>query len=97
MVETGALTGALNWYRAMPLTPPRDTTGPVSVPTLMVWSDGDAAIKEKGVRDCGHYVTGDYRLEILRGVSHWLPEHAPDRVADLILEWASAHPIAVSA
>jgi pimeloyl-ACP methyl ester carboxylesterase len=96
MAQASAFTGALNWYRAMALTPPRDSPGLVSVPTQMVWSDGDAAVKEKGVRDCGDYVTGDYRLEILRGVSHWLPDQCPDRVADLILEWASAHPIAVT-
>ena len=96
MVQAGATTAALNWYRAMALTPPRDTPGLVSVPTQMVWSDGDTAVKEKGVRHCGDYVTGDYRLVILRGESHWLPDECPDRVADLILEWASAHPITVS-
>ncbi len=96
MVQAGAITGALNWYRAMPLTPPRETAALVSVPTQMVWSDGDAAVKEKGVRDCARYVTGDYRLEILRGVSHWIPDQCPDRVADLILELASAHPIAAT-
>ena len=66
------------------------------MPTQMVWSDGDTAVKEKGVRYCGDYVTGDYRLEILLGVSHWLPDQCADRVADLFLEWASAHPIAVT-
>ena len=50
MVQAGATTGALNWYRAMALTPPRETPGLVSVPTQMVWSDGDTAVKEKGVR-----------------------------------------------
>ena len=96
MMQAGAITGALNWYRAMALTPPRETPGLISVPTQMVWSDGDTAVKEKGVRYCGDYVTGDYRLEILLGVSHWLPDQCADRVADLFLEWASAHPIAVT-
>jgi pimeloyl-ACP methyl ester carboxylesterase len=31
-------------------------------------------------------VTGPYRLEILPGVSHWIPEEAPDQVASMLLE-----------
>lgn len=93
MVETGALTGALNWYRAIPVTPPNRAPGRVSVPTLFVWSDGDTAIKEKSVRDCANYVTGEYRLEVINGVTHWMPDECPDRVADLLLEWLGAHPI----
>lgn len=91
MVETGALTGALNWYRALPLTPPSRGAGRVRVPTMMIWSDGDTAIQEPGVRDCADYVTGEYRLEILRGVTHWIPDECPDRAAELLLEWFAAH------
>ena len=31
-------------------------------------------------------------VEILTGVSHWLPEEQPDTVAGLLLEWFAAHP-----
>ena len=41
-VEPGALTAALNWYRAMSRAA-WPATGPVTVPTTYVWSDGDAA------------------------------------------------------
>ncbi len=91
MVGTGALTGALNWYRALP--DPRDGPGRVSVPTMLIWSDGDTACLEKGVRGSAGYVTADYRLEVLHGVTHWMPDECPDRVADLLLEWLAAHPI----
>jgi len=93
MVATGALTPALNWYRALPLNVLSGGPGKVSVPTLMVWSDGDGAIMEKGVRDCARYVTGEYRLEVLRGVTHWIPEEKPDRTAELLLDWFRAHPV----
>ena len=93
MTETGALTGGLNWYRAILVTPPSQAPGRVSVPTMFIWSDGDDAIKEKGVRDCANYVTGEYRLEIFNGVSHWMPDECPDRVADLLLDWTRSHPI----
>ena len=50
MAEPGALTAALNWYRAIPLSLSRDTDKKVTVPTMYVWSDGDTALREKGAR-----------------------------------------------
>ena len=45
IVEYGALPGALNWYRAMPFTHQRDLQDKVAVPTTLLWSDGDIAVK----------------------------------------------------
>ena len=50
MAEPGALTAALNWYRAVPLSDLRDAGKKVTVPTMFVWSDGDIALLEKGAR-----------------------------------------------
>lgn len=93
MAEPGALTAALNWYRAMFLS----TSNPrarrkITVPTLYVWSDRDIAITEKPARETANYVAGPYRFETLHGASHWLPEEKADEVADLLLEWFAAHP-----
>ena len=93
MAAPGVLTAALNWYRAMPLTDLRQAAGKVSVPTMYVWTDKDIALAEKPARNTVRYVTGDYRFEILRGVSHWIPDECPDTAADLLLEWFAAHPI----
>lgn len=93
MAAPGVLTAALNWYRAMPLTDLRRAAGKVSVPTMYVWSDGDIALAEKPARDTARYVSGEYRFEILHGVSHWIPDEQPDKAADLLLEWFEAHPI----
>ena len=60
---------------------------------MFIWSDGDAVCLEKGARGAGDYVTGEYRFEILRGVSHWMLEETPDEVAGLLLEWFAAHPV----
>lgn len=30
-------------------------------------------------------MTGPYELVVLEGVTHWIPAHAPDRLADAIL------------
>lgn len=80
-----ALTGPLNWYRAMPLPGPRTARVPVRVPTLLIWSDGDVAVGRAAVDRSGRYVQAPYRLEILHGVSHWIPEEAPAEVAALLL------------
>jgi pimeloyl-ACP methyl ester carboxylesterase len=94
MAEPGALTAALNWYRAIPLSDPREAGKKVTVPTMFIWSDGDIALLEKGARACGDYVLGDYRFEVLEGVSHWILDEQPDTVADLLLDWFAAHPAA---
>jgi pimeloyl-ACP methyl ester carboxylesterase len=93
MREPGALTAAINWYRAMPLSNPRAIVQKVSVPTLYVWSDRDIALLPKSAHDTARYVTGEYRFEILPGVSHWIPDEEPDKLADLLLDWFAAHPV----
>ena len=59
---------------------------------MYVWSDGDNALLGKAARDCGRYVKGEYRFEILHG-SHWMLDEQPETVADLLLEWFAAHPV----
>lgn len=87
MSEPGALTGALNWYRGMPFSKPRDVTRKVTVPTLYIWSDDDIALKEKCAQLCRDYVVADYRFEIFTGVSHWIVDERPDEISDLLLDW----------
>jgi pimeloyl-ACP methyl ester carboxylesterase len=79
----GALTAALNWYRAMSSATPVD---PVEVPTTYVWSDGDVAIGRTAAEGCAGFVTGDYRFVELPGVTHWIPEQAPRELAAVILD-----------
>ena len=94
MTETGALTAALNWYRAMPLSRlGRAAADKITVPTLYVWSDRDIAITAKPARDTANYVSGPYRFETLHGASHWLPEEKPTEIADMLLQWFATHPV----
>jgi pimeloyl-ACP methyl ester carboxylesterase len=85
--EPGALTAALNWYRAMR---PPTKRGPITTPTLYVWSTGDAFIGEAAARGVECHVEGPYRFEVLDGVSHWISEEAPERLSTLILEHLAA-------
>ena len=64
--QPGALTAALNWYRAM--RPPAKR-GSVVTPTLYVWSTLDPYVGEIAARGAERYVTGPYRFEVLEGVS----------------------------
>ena len=63
----------------MPLSATRRIGPKITVPTMYVWSDGDTALREKAARLSGDYVAGDYRFEILPGVSHWIPGERPDK------------------
>ncbi|GAA4858123.1 alpha/beta fold hydrolase [Saccharopolyspora rosea] len=86
--EPGALTAALNWYRASRFG---GRIGPVAVPTLYVWSTEDVAIGSTAALATAEHVTGDYRFEMLEDVSHWIPEEAPETLNRLILEHLLAH------
>lgn len=84
--DAAALKGGLAWYRAMPLTDMRAQLGRVRVPTTYVWSTGDAALGRAGAELCGQYVDAPYRFEVLEGVSHWIPDEAPEQLATAILQ-----------
>ncbi|MBM0238712.1 alpha/beta hydrolase [Micromonospora sp. ATA32] len=84
MREPGALTAALNWYRAMSRSDLAGTE-PVRVPTTFVWSDKDIAIGRTAAQACADHVTGEYRIVELSGVSHWIPDQAPQPLAEAIL------------
>jgi pimeloyl-ACP methyl ester carboxylesterase len=82
--QPGALTAALNWYRA---SSGKESAAvpPVTRPTTYIWSDGDIALGRTGADACGQYVEADYHRVDVPGASHWLPDTHPDQVADAIL------------
>ena len=86
--EPGALTAALNWYRAMRHNGP---LGPVRVPTLYVWSTEDVAVGSTAAMSCGDHVEAPYRFEMLEDLSHWIPEESPETMSRLVLEHLHAH------
>jgi pimeloyl-ACP methyl ester carboxylesterase len=87
----GALTAALNWYRAnlaprRELEPPRPVP-PVAAPALGMWSNGDDYLIEDGMLRSGDHVTGPWRYERIEGASHWMQLDAPQRVNELLVEF----------
>ena len=85
LTEPGALTGPLNWYRAMSRRD-LDGLGAITVPTTYVWGTEDLAVGRAAAEDCANHVSADYRFVELPGVSHWVPEQEPATVARLALE-----------
>ncbi|HUR41788.1 MAG TPA: alpha/beta hydrolase [Verrucomicrobiae bacterium] len=90
--QPGALTAALNYYRASPLYPAdppervpqlaaRDFQ--VKVPTLVIWGEADTALLPElldGLDEC----VPDLRIERIREGSHWVIHEFPERVSALI-------------
>lgn len=92
LLEPGALTSALNWYRAMSRRD-LDGLGKAEVAVTFVWSDGDIAVGPEAARACAAYVAADYRFVPVSGVSHWIPDEAPEAVAEATISRVRAtHP-----
>ena len=91
LARPGALTAALNWYRAN-ASPAQelDRTSPfpaVPAPTMGLWSTGDAYLTEESMVESAGHVAGPWRYERIDGASHWLQLDAPERVNELLLEF----------
>ena len=86
--QPGALTAALNWYRANSFDLEQgyqgEIFGPVLHPTLLIWGNQDMAIGRGAVVRAEQYMKGPYRLVELN-VGHWLIQEEPDRVRYEIL------------
>jgi len=96
--QPGALTSALNYYRASPLYPPspqasgavaitlnaRDFT--VTVPTLVIWGERDQALRPVLLEGLDEVVR-DLTLKRIPDGSHWVIHEQPDRVNRLIGEF----------
>ena len=80
-----AVTAALNWYRAIDLGMVMGL-GPITTPTLYVWSTDDVALGREGAEATAAHVSGPYRFEVLEGVSHWGPEEAAGELNRLLVE-----------
>lgn len=88
MREPGALTAALNWYRAGNFA--ESDLGQIDVPTTYVWGDRDVAIGRAAAGRCGDWVSSAYRFVPLTGFSHWLPDEAPAQLAEAVHQQATA-------
>ena len=90
--EPGALTPALNWYRAnLPVQALLGRSGGPQLPmvkadTLAIWSTGDLYLTEEAMTRSEQRVQARWRYERFEG-SHWVPLDEPDRLNRLLLEF----------
>jgi pimeloyl-ACP methyl ester carboxylesterase len=84
--EPGALTGALNWYRAMTLGQDGsdDVSMKVSTPTLFIWGNHDEAVGRVAIEMQTEYITGPYS-EIELDAGHWLLTDSPREVVESVV------------
>lgn len=84
----GAMTAMVNYYRAAfrnrARMAPADPT--VTVPTLIVWGEEDAALEKSLVPGTERFVP-DLTVRYLAGVSHWVQQEAPERVNAVLEAW----------
>src|SRR3712207_9313735 len=76
----GAMMAALNWYRGIPFSRGLGA-GIVRVPATHLYGRRDPFFAPTSIRATGRYVRGPLRTVAL-DVGHWIPEQAPDRVAE---------------
>ena len=84
----GALTSALNWYRAN-IDPAITTSGipKVRMRTMGLWSTSDHYLTEQTMADSRRHVEGSWRYERIDDASHWLQLDRPQIVNQLMLEF----------
>jgi pimeloyl-ACP methyl ester carboxylesterase len=85
LAPPAAIRAGLEYYRAASAAD-MEGLGPVAVPTLYVWSTEDRALGRAAAEATADHVAAPYRFVVLDGVSHWIPEQEPERLAALILE-----------
>ncbi|MEU7467492.1 alpha/beta hydrolase [Streptomyces sp. NPDC044984] len=90
MKEPGALTAALNVYRAV--LPPESLTGtvqlpPVTVPALGIWGAHDPYNTELGMTGSAAYMNAPWRYERLDEAGHWPHLDVPGKVNALLLDF----------
>jgi pimeloyl-ACP methyl ester carboxylesterase len=83
--EPGALTAALNWYRApdgfsTPIAPK------VRLPILFIWGNQDPAVGRYAVESQRNFIEGPFDYNELNA-GHWLMEEATDQVDSTILQF----------
>jgi pimeloyl-ACP methyl ester carboxylesterase len=91
-VQRGAITGMLNWYRALFRRPFNLPLKPaLKMPVLLLWGSQDVALgsdlAEASIRLCA-----DGRLVFFENASHWLQHEEPEAVNQYLAAFMS-HPV----
>lgn len=86
--QSGALTGMINWYRALFRVRAKFKDSTVRVPTLILWGEKDAFLLAEMARESLRYCTNG-ELFTFANATHWLQHEEPFRVSELLIEFFS--------
>jgi pimeloyl-ACP methyl ester carboxylesterase len=87
----GALTAALNYYRANAgLGSAEDRNQLVTAPTLVLWGDRDKALSPV-LLDGLHAFVRDLQVRRFANVGHWIQNEAPDEVNRALVDFLTHH------
>lgn len=103
--EPGALTAAVNYYRALipqyarrllfesvPVVDtglPR-TTSTIETPTMVIWGEQDSTVVPSMAAGLEEWIA-DIEVHRLANASHWVQEDCPDTVTRLLIEFLQRH------
>lgn len=83
--RSGALTGMINWYRAIIQKPPKLSDNVrVRVPTLVIWGKQDAFLSAE-MAQLSIEMCDDGQLVMIEDATHWVQHDAAEQVNRLLL------------
>ena len=92
----GAMKAMVDYYRANFANRSAHklwrSTRKLSVPTLMIWGEDDAALAKELTYGTGDLVD-DFTVRYLPGVSHWVQQQAPDTVSEMLTAWLTGRDV----
>lgn len=79
--QPGALTSMVNYYRNLFAADSllNQSWGVLSVPTLMIWGENDAALGKELTENTEQYVA-DFQIRYIPDCSHWVQQEQPQLV-----------------
>ena len=84
--QPGALTGMINWYRALFRARVKFSDNIVRVPTRILWGDRDAFLLAEMARESLRYCT-NAELFTFANATHWLQHEEAARVSELLIDF----------
>ena len=88
LARPGALTAALNYYRALRYPDKRaaQDRAPIHIPTLLLWGEQDSYLSPRLTEGLGRWVT-DLRVVRFPDASHFVQNDVPERVNRLMIDF----------
>ncbi len=84
--QPGALTAAINYYRAVLRWGWRLPNLPITAPTLLIWGENDPVLGEELVYGTGRFVP-NLRVHFIPRCGHWVQQEASEEVQPIMLNF----------